>query len=124
MAVDPETGSWVRAGIGWVAGVFAGGATIIAVFFRALAGVRREAEEGDKAIWKAVNNADRDDADRRVDNERHFATKDDLGVMEARLNRRLDEHEARARAAINAGLQQIQVMIANRGPVTARGAGE
>lgn len=114
MALDSD---WIRftlSGLGAGIVAAAGGAAFV---FGAIGKVRKEAEDGDRAIWKAMSNADRDDAEHRIDNERRYATKDDLVVLESRILKRLDEHEARANAAVNSGLQQIQMMISNRLPV-------
>lgn len=114
MAFDAD---WIRftlSGIGAGLVAIGGSATVV---FGAIGKVRRDSEEGDKALWKALNNADHDTADHRVENERHFATKGDLADLEDSVLKRLDQHEARASAAMSSGLQQIQTMISSRGPV-------
>lgn len=125
MAADAE---WIRfalSGIG--AGLVAIGGSATVVFGAigrvrkessdAVQALRRETEAGDKALWSEIMNADHDDTEHRIENERMFATKADMNAMEDRIGRRLDQHEARGSAALHSGLQQIAVMIQNRPPV-------
>lgn len=127
------------AGIDWfrwiISGLTAGGVAVSGVLLSSIGRIKTELgkniddlsderKRGDAALWDRLNFVTDGSSDRRVDQERYFATQKDIESLHkeiqdvgTRLEQRIKDHETRSDNARKEDLKTIFNMIVTRPPV-------